>query len=242
MAKEFGSRADMISPKIDEVSRNSIWREHCKKELAHHTLNTNFNIANINKSRHPVAKTYCSLNQTGRLLSIFYFNTVWSFATLGLLRFPVLGFALTRWVWCISTVAVMTIPEKPNYVMPSTKSEWDVLDVISLWYNVSLSSNLKMCTRQPSVRDSCRSTETVDIMTQLRCSIWGSSCDDSEIDLLHSLKCMLGNVIFRWCLSAIAYLHNFVRVIFTLTSPFGLLQWARTIYLLRPRLSKKCAV
>eukprot|EP00959_Pyramimonas_sp_CCMP1952_P065959 1377078-Pyramimonas_sp.AAC.1 len=55
MAKEFGSRADMISPKIDEVSRNSIWREHCKKELANHTLNTNFNIANINKSTPPVA-------------------------------------------------------------------------------------------------------------------------------------------------------------------------------------------
>mmetsp|Transcript_13391 Transcript_13391/g.18308 ORF Transcript_13391/g.18308 Transcript_13391/m.18308 type:complete len:153 (-) Transcript_13391:62-520(-) len=45
MAKEFGSRADMISGKIDEVSRNSIWREHCKKELHHHSLNTNFNIA-----------------------------------------------------------------------------------------------------------------------------------------------------------------------------------------------------
>jgi len=59
----------MISPKIDEVSRNSIWREHCKKELAHHTLNTNFNIANINK--------------------------------------------------------MMTIPEKPNYVMPSTKMSKD---------------------------------------------------------------------------------------------------------------------
>mmetsp|Transcript_26989 Transcript_26989/g.32768 ORF Transcript_26989/g.32768 Transcript_26989/m.32768 type:complete len:154 (+) Transcript_26989:207-668(+) len=46
MAKEFGSRADMINAKIDEVSRNSIWREHCKKELSHHTLNTNFNISN----------------------------------------------------------------------------------------------------------------------------------------------------------------------------------------------------
>jgi len=46
MAKEFGSRADMINAKIDEVSRNSIWREHCKKELSNHTLNTNFNISN----------------------------------------------------------------------------------------------------------------------------------------------------------------------------------------------------
>ncbi|KAK3236233.1 hypothetical protein CYMTET_53615 [Cymbomonas tetramitiformis] len=46
MAKEFGSRADMISGKIDEVSRNSIWREHCKKELNNHVLNTNFNISN----------------------------------------------------------------------------------------------------------------------------------------------------------------------------------------------------
>lgn len=49
MAKEFGSRADMISAKIDEVSRNSIWREHTKKELANHTLNTNFNIADLRK-------------------------------------------------------------------------------------------------------------------------------------------------------------------------------------------------
>mmetsp|Transcript_20792 Transcript_20792/g.70794 ORF Transcript_20792/g.70794 Transcript_20792/m.70794 type:complete len:150 (-) Transcript_20792:109-558(-) len=46
MAKEFGSKADMISQRIDEVSRNSIWREHCTKELAHTTLNTNFNISN----------------------------------------------------------------------------------------------------------------------------------------------------------------------------------------------------
>mmetsp|Transcript_46132 Transcript_46132/g.86064 ORF Transcript_46132/g.86064 Transcript_46132/m.86064 type:complete len:107 (-) Transcript_46132:1458-1778(-) len=45
MAKEFGSRADMISNKIDEVSRNSIWREHCEKELHMHKLNTNFFIA-----------------------------------------------------------------------------------------------------------------------------------------------------------------------------------------------------
>lgn len=46
MAKEFGSRAEMISTKIDEVSRNSIWREHCTKERHMLKLNTNFFIAN----------------------------------------------------------------------------------------------------------------------------------------------------------------------------------------------------
>eukprot|EP00218_Dolichomastix_sp_CCMP3274_P016773 CAMPEP_0170132900 /NCGR_PEP_ID=MMETSP0033_2-20121228/949_1 /TAXON_ID=195969 /ORGANISM="Dolichomastix tenuilepis, Strain CCMP3274" /LENGTH=152 /DNA_ID=CAMNT_0010368349 /DNA_START=18 /DNA_END=476 /DNA_ORIENTATION=+ len=46
MAKEFGSKADMISNKLDEVSKNSIWREHCTKELNNTTLNTNFNISN----------------------------------------------------------------------------------------------------------------------------------------------------------------------------------------------------
>eukprot|EP00241_Pyramimonas_parkeae_P024434 CAMPEP_0114282790 /NCGR_PEP_ID=MMETSP0059-20121206/3746_1 /TAXON_ID=36894 /ORGANISM="Pyramimonas parkeae, Strain CCMP726" /LENGTH=73 /DNA_ID=CAMNT_0001403455 /DNA_START=207 /DNA_END=428 /DNA_ORIENTATION=- len=50
MAKEFGSRADMISNKIDEVSRNSIWREHCEKELHMHKLNTNFFIADPKSS------------------------------------------------------------------------------------------------------------------------------------------------------------------------------------------------
>mmetsp|Transcript_42053 Transcript_42053/g.134301 ORF Transcript_42053/g.134301 Transcript_42053/m.134301 type:complete len:149 (+) Transcript_42053:198-644(+) len=46
MAREFGSKADMLSGKIDEVSRNSIWSEHCSKELSHMQLNTNFSIAN----------------------------------------------------------------------------------------------------------------------------------------------------------------------------------------------------
>ena len=34
MSKGFGSRADMLSTRFDEVSRNSIWREHCEKEQA----------------------------------------------------------------------------------------------------------------------------------------------------------------------------------------------------------------
>jgi hypothetical protein len=49
------------------VSKNSIWREHCEKELSHTQLNTNFSVSNIKK------------------MSI--------------------------------------LPEKPNYVVPSTKGE-----------------------------------------------------------------------------------------------------------------------
>ncbi|QDZ23806.1 hypothetical protein HOP50_11g63460 [Chloropicon primus] len=44
MAKEFGSRADMLSSKIDEVSRNRIWEEHCTKEVAKLQMNTHFAI------------------------------------------------------------------------------------------------------------------------------------------------------------------------------------------------------
>lgn len=39
----------MISDKIDEVSRNQIWREHCEKELARTELNTNFSVSNLKK-------------------------------------------------------------------------------------------------------------------------------------------------------------------------------------------------
>eukprot|EP00898_Chlorokybus_atmophyticus_P003765 jgi/Chlat1/438/Chrsp103S01012 len=55
MAKEFGSKADMLSTRIDEVckgfavklcwvSRNSIWREHCQKELRSTHLHTDFSL------------------------------------------------------------------------------------------------------------------------------------------------------------------------------------------------------
>ena len=44
MAKEFGSRADMLSSKIDEVSRNRIWEEHCTKEVSKLQMNTHFAI------------------------------------------------------------------------------------------------------------------------------------------------------------------------------------------------------
>mmetsp|Transcript_37016 Transcript_37016/g.91478 ORF Transcript_37016/g.91478 Transcript_37016/m.91478 type:complete len:151 (-) Transcript_37016:336-788(-) len=75
MSQEFGSRADMISAKIDEVSKNSIWREHCLKELAHCELNTNFSISNVKK--------------------------------------------------------MSVIPEKPNYVVPSTKINKGEMDAAS---------------------------------------------------------------------------------------------------------------
>eukprot|EP00899_Mesostigma_viride_P015521 jgi/Mesvir1/23970/Mv10733-RA.1 len=35
--------------KIDEVARNQIWEEHCKKELKNATLKTNFSIADPRK-------------------------------------------------------------------------------------------------------------------------------------------------------------------------------------------------
>jgi hypothetical protein len=53
MAKEFGSRAEMISLKIDEVSRNTIWKEHCVKVQKHATLNTTFCIGDPRKSATP---------------------------------------------------------------------------------------------------------------------------------------------------------------------------------------------
>lgn len=40
----------MISNKLDEVSRNSIWEEHCKKESRTLTLNTNFAISDPRRS------------------------------------------------------------------------------------------------------------------------------------------------------------------------------------------------
>ena len=40
----MGSKADMISSKIDEVSRNSIWREHVKKEDAKEITATPFQV------------------------------------------------------------------------------------------------------------------------------------------------------------------------------------------------------
>jgi hypothetical protein len=54
MAKEFGSRAEMISLKIDEVSRNKIWREHCTKVQKQHKLNTTFCIGDPRKSAKPI--------------------------------------------------------------------------------------------------------------------------------------------------------------------------------------------
>lgn len=68
----------MISDKIDEVSRNQIWREHCEKELARTELNTNFSVSNLKK------------------MSI--------------------------------------LPDKPNYVLPDTRSEWrDVSQRRGVW-------------------------------------------------------------------------------------------------------------
>lgn len=60
MSKGFGSRADMLSTKFDEVSRNSIWREHCEKEQAMAGLDQDrdFVITNPHSSTCPVV---CSL-------------------------------------------------------------------------------------------------------------------------------------------------------------------------------------
>ena len=41
--------ADMISAKLDPVARNSIWREHCEKQLRYLSLNTNFSIRDPTK-------------------------------------------------------------------------------------------------------------------------------------------------------------------------------------------------
>uniref|UniRef100_A0A061RG67 Flagellar associated protein n=1 Tax=Tetraselmis sp. GSL018 TaxID=582737 RepID=A0A061RG67_9CHLO len=49
MAKEFGSKCDMISASLDEVSRNCIWREHVRKEKLGFQMNTDFRISDPNK-------------------------------------------------------------------------------------------------------------------------------------------------------------------------------------------------
>lgn len=45
MSAEFGSKCDMISASMDEVSRNCIWREHVAKEIRGLKLNTDFRIS-----------------------------------------------------------------------------------------------------------------------------------------------------------------------------------------------------
>ena len=61
----------MISARIDEVSKNSIWREHCEKELAHCELNTNFSISNVKKmSVIPEKPNYVVPNTNGEHLTV----------------------------------------------------------------------------------------------------------------------------------------------------------------------------